>query len=193
MFSRVIVTGGTGFFGSRITHALRAAGIAEQVFALGSREYDLRDESAVVRMFADLRPDAVIHAAGHVGGIGANRASPADFFYDNFKMGSLLIHHAHRHAVRKLVLIGTVCSYPKHASVPFSEDAFWTGYPEETNAPYGIAKLALFAQAEAYRTFVSSGYPVQKASSLNGTDACLGYEHTVPMSTSLRTAWRWAW
>lgn len=152
MFSRVIVTGGTGFFGSRITHALRAAGIADQVFALGSREYDLRDESAVVRMFADLRPDAVIHAAGHVGGIGANRANPADFFYDNFKMGSLLIHHAHRHAVRKLVLIGTVCSYPKHASVPFSEDAFWTGYPEETNAPYGIAKLALFAQAEAYRT-----------------------------------------
>lgn len=152
MFNRVIVTGGTGFFGSRIAHAVRASGIAGQVFALGSREYDLRDESAVVRMFADLQPDAVIHAAGHVGGIGANRANPAGFFYDNLKMGSLLIHHAQCHAVRKLVLIGTVCSYPKHTPVPFCEDAFWTGYPEETNAPYGIAKLALFAQAEAYRT-----------------------------------------
>lgn len=151
MFDRVIITGGTGFFGSHIERALQASGVARTVHPIGSREYDLRDESAVVRMFTDLKPDAVIHAAGHVGGIGANRAKPADFVYDNLKMGSLLIHHAHLHHLKKLVLIGTVCSYPKLTQVPFREEDFWAGYPEETNAPYGIAKRVIFAQAEAYR------------------------------------------
>ncbi len=151
MFERVIVTGGTGFFGSHIYRALLASGQAKEVFALGSREYDLRDESAVTRMFVDVKPDAVIHAAGHVGGIAANRAKPADFLYDNLKMGSLVIHHAHLHHIKKLILIGTVCSYPKFTTVPFREADFWSGYPEETNAPYGIAKRAIFAQAEAYR------------------------------------------
>ncbi len=150
-FQRVVVTGGTGFFGSWIHDALKTDGIANEIIALGRKDYDLTQETSVEKMLSECRPDAVIHAAGHVGGIGANRADPAVFLYDNLRMGSALIHHAALHKVKKFVLLGTVCSYPSHTPVPFKETDLWDGYPEETNAPYGIAKRTLVVQAEAYR------------------------------------------
>src|SRR5262249_7806990 len=114
-------------------------------------EYDLTGEVAVERLFADTRPDVVIHLAAIVGGIGANRANPGRFFYDNLIMGALLMEHARRAAVEKLVAVGTICAYPKLTPVPFREDDLWSGYPEETNAAYGLAKKMLLVQAQAYR------------------------------------------
>ena len=122
-----------------------------EVHTFGSAEYDLTKEADVIRMYADQRPDIVIHLAARVGGIGANRENPGRFFYDNAIMGILLMEQARQHAVSKFVQVGTVCAYPKFTPVPFKEDDLWNGYPEETNAPYGLAKKALLVQAQAYR------------------------------------------
>jgi GDP-L-fucose synthase len=123
-----------------------------EIHTFGSRDYDLTKESDVARMFADQRPDVVIHLAARVGGIGANRENPGRFFYENAVMGILLMEHARRNGTSKFVQVGTVCAYPKFTPVPFKEEDLWNGYPEETNAPYGLAKKALLVQAQAYRT-----------------------------------------
>ena len=147
---RVVVTGGAGFLGSRVTAKLRERG-AQQVFVPRSRDYDLRDNDAVARMLADARPQLLIHLAAVVGGIGANRANPGRYLYENALMGIQIIEEARKAAVEKTLVVGTICSYPKYASVPFNEDDLWDGYPEETNAPYGVAKKLLLVQGQAYR------------------------------------------
>ena len=147
---RVVVTGGAGFLGRHVVDALRVRG-CEEVFVPRSRVYDLRIERDVVRMYEDARPDLVLHLAAHVGGIGANLAHPGSFFYDNLMMGALLMEQARRCEVGKFVAVGTICAYPKHTPVPFREDDLWNGYPEETNAPYGLAKKMLLVQGQAYR------------------------------------------
>ena len=146
---RVIVTGGAGFLGRSIVTRLRAAGAS--IAVPRQSEYDLRHESAVARLFAEHPADVVIHLAARVGGIGANQRHPGSFFYDNLAMGLQLMEHARRVGIQKFVAIGTICSYPKHAPIPFREDALWEGYPEETNAPYGLAKKMLLVQSQAYR------------------------------------------
>jgi GDP-L-fucose synthase len=148
---RVVVTGGAGFLGSFVVERLRKTNWCGEAFAPRSREYDLREKEAVVRLYTDVRPHLIIHLAGVVGGIGANRENPARFFYDNLLMGTQLMHQAYLHGVEKFVAIGTICAYPKFAPVPFREDLLWDGYPEETNAPYGLAKKMLLVQAQAYR------------------------------------------
>ncbi len=148
---RVCVTGGTGFLGSHVLEGLRQRG-ASQVVAPDSREFDLRQPEAARQLLAQAKPDVVIHLAANVGGIGANRAHPAEFLYDNLVMGLHLIHESWKAGVKKFVAIGTVCSYPKFTPVPFREDDLWNGYPEETNAPYGLAKKMLLVQAQAYRS-----------------------------------------
>lgn len=148
--TRTLVTGGSGFLGRHVVDELRARGCPE-VVAPGHGDYDLVNGDAVRRMLADTRPDLVIHLAAKVGGIGANRAHPADFFYDNLMMGAQLMHESWRAGIDKFVAVGTVCAYPKHTPVPFREDDLWSGYPEETNAPYGLAKKMLLVQAQAYR------------------------------------------
>jgi GDP-L-fucose synthase len=147
---RIVVTGGGGFLGSRVLAALRVRGCTS-VFAPRKREYDLRQIEAVRQLFEDLRPEIVIHLAAVVGGIGANRQSPGRFFYENLMMGVPLMEHARLAGVEKFVALGTVCAYPKFAPVPFREEDLWAGYPEETNAPYGLAKKMLLVQAQAYR------------------------------------------
>ncbi|HEV3096235.1 MAG TPA: GDP-L-fucose synthase [Candidatus Dormibacteraeota bacterium] len=147
---RVTVTGGRGFLGRRVTALVREQHPAE-LFTFSSREYDLTRQTEVARLYAEQRPDVVIHLAARVGGIGANRENPGRFFYENAIMGIELMDQARRNGVEKFVQLGTVCAYPKFSKVPFSEDAIWEGYPEETNAPYGIAKKALLVQAQAYR------------------------------------------
>jgi|SRR5579884_3216187 len=147
---RVVVTGGAGFLGSYVTQRLRERG-AEMIFVPRSKDYDLRDRDAVIQMYTDARPHIVIHLAGTVGGIGANRANPGTFFYDNLMMGTQVLHYACLYGVEKVVAVGTVCAYPKLTPVPFREEDLWNGYPEETNAPYGLVKRILLVQAQAYR------------------------------------------
>jgi GDP-L-fucose synthase len=147
---RVAVTGGAGFLGSFVVEKLRERG-ARDVFVPRSRDYDLRTRQGIQRMLADARPDVLVHLAASVGGIGANRARPAEFFYDNLMMGVQVFHESYRAGVERFVAVGTVCSYPKFARVPFREEDLWGGYPEETNAPYGLAKKMLLVQAQAYR------------------------------------------
>jgi GDP-L-fucose synthase len=146
----VIVTGGAGFLGSHLVTALKAHG-ARDVFVVRSATYDLRREADVHKLFADVKATLVIHLAAVVGGIGANRAHPGQFFYDNLMMGSLLMEHARLAAIPKFVAVGTICAYPKFTPVPFREETLWQGYPEETNAPYGLAKKMLLVQSQAYR------------------------------------------
>lgn len=147
---RVLVTGGTGFLGSYVVDTLGRHGAAE-VFAPTRAAYDLRDGDAVRRIYADARPHIVIHLAAVVGGIGANRERPGEFFYDNLMMGAQLMEVARQRQVEKFVSVGTVCAYPKHTPIPFREEDLWNGYPEETNAPYGLAKKMLLVQGQAYR------------------------------------------
>lgn len=146
---RVAVPGGAGFLGSQVCELLAQHGC--EPFVPSSSDYDLTSEVAMRQMFADARPDVVLNIAARAGGIGVNRANPGSFFYDNLIMGAMMIEHARRNSVAKFVQLGTVCSYPKFSPVPFKEDDLWNGYPEETNAPYGIAKKALLVQAQAYR------------------------------------------
>lgn len=147
---RVMVTGGGGFLGQFVVRKLEERG-ARDIFVPRSTEYDLREKSDIDRALRDSAPDIIIHLAAVVGGIGANRENPGKFFYENAIMGIQLIEQARLYGVEKFVTIGTVCSYPKFTPVPFKEDDFWGGYPEETNAPYGIAKKALLVQGQAYR------------------------------------------
>lgn len=147
---RVVVTGGAGFLGQAVVRLLRQRG-CRQVFVPRSREYDLRSLPAIKRMLKKARPDIILHLAAVVGGIGANRENPGRFFYDNLIMGVQLIDQAYRFGVKKFVAIGTICAYPKFTPVPFKEEDLWAGYPEETNAAYGLAKKMLLVQSQAYR------------------------------------------
>jgi len=147
---RVAVTGGSGFLGASVVRKLGERGAAE-VFVPRQREYDLRTAQGIERFLEDARPDLVIHLAALAGGIGANQARPAEFFFDNLTMGTQLIHAAWQHKVAKFVALGSICAYPKFTPMPFREENLWDGYPEETNAPYGLAKKMLLVQAQAYR------------------------------------------
>ena len=146
---RVTVTGGHGFLGRQVVDLLES--LQAKVATFSSAEYNLTRQSDVTRMYADQRPEIVIHLAARVGGIGANRDNPGSFFYENAIMGIEVMEQARHHDVSKFVQVGTVCAYPKFAPIPFSEDDLWNGYPEETNAPYGLAKKMLLVQAQAYR------------------------------------------
>jgi len=149
---RIVVTGGAGFLGRHVCAELRRAGVPEdQILVPRRRDFDLTDASAVRRMYAEMRPRVVLHLAAEVGGIGANRANPGRFFFANMAMGLHLIEEGRKAGVSKFVQVGTVCAYPKFAPVPFREEDLWNGFPEETNAPYGVAKKALLVMLQGYR------------------------------------------
>ncbi len=147
---RFVVTGGGGFLGKVVKRKMQARG-ANKIFIPRIEEYNLVDPGDIDKLLVDANPDVIIHLAAHVGGIGANSEHPAEFFYDNLMMGVQLMHKAWQTGVKKFVAIGTVCAYPKFTPVPFKEDDIWDGYPEETNAPYGLAKKMLLVQSQAYR------------------------------------------
>lgn len=147
---RIVVTGGSGFLGRALTEGLRQRG-CHQLAVPSHADYDLLDPRAVARLFADFQPQVIFHLAAQVGGIGANQREPGRFFYENLQMGLHLIEAARLHSVEKFIQVGTVCAYPKFTPVPFREDDLWNGYPEETNAPYGIAKKALLVMLQSYR------------------------------------------
>ncbi len=147
---RICVTGGAGFLGQHLVRNLQSKG-AHDIFIPRYSEYDLVKGEDIARMLADAKPDIIIHLAAHVGGIGANLARPAEFFYDNLMMGVQLMHQAWQRGVEKVVALGTICAYPKYTPIPFKEENLWDGYPEETNAPYGLAKKMLLVQSQAYR------------------------------------------
>ena len=147
---RVVVTGGAGFLGTYVIRRLEERG-CRQIFVPRSRDCDLVRAEAVQKLYADAKPDIVVHLAARVGGIGANMRNPGSFFYQNLMMGVQLMEQARLHGIEKFVAIGTVCAYPKFAPLPFREDDIWNGYPEETNAPYGLAKKMLLVQSQAYR------------------------------------------
>jgi GDP-L-fucose synthase len=155
----VLVTGGSGFLGSHVVDTLRARGV-ERVVVPRAAEFDLTDARATRAMFETHRPDVVLHLAARVGGIGANRRQPGTFFRDNMAMGLHVLEEARRAGTDKVVVAGTICAYPKFAPVPFREDDLWNGYPEETNAPYGVAKKALLVMAQAYRQEFGSNFVV---------------------------------
>jgi GDP-L-fucose synthase len=148
---RILVTGGRGFLGRHVVTKLKEKQPGA-VFAPSREEYDLVLEANIVRLYENTRPNIVIHLAAVVGGIGANRANPGKFFYDNLIMGAQLMEFGRRYCVEKFVAVGTICAYPKFTPIPFREEDLWNGYPEETNAPYGLAKKMLLVQADAYRT-----------------------------------------
>ncbi len=149
---RVLLTGGAGFLGSHVVERLRSRGCkAESLIVPRSAQYDLTTEDAVARMYKDHAPQIVIHLAAVVGGIGANRANPGAFYYKNLIMGAMTMEYARRTGVEKFVALGTICAYPKFTPVPFREEDLWAGYPEETNAPYGLAKKVMLVQAQSYR------------------------------------------
>ena len=147
---RVLATGGAGFLGSYVVDNLRRKG-CKDIFIPRSKDYNLVENEAVIKLYRETKPDLVIHLAANVGGIGANRANPGLFFYNNLMMGVQMMEQGRIHGVQKFVAIGTICAYPKYAPVPFKEEDLWNGYPEETNAPYGLAKKMLLVQAQAYR------------------------------------------
>ncbi len=147
---RIVVTGGGGFLGSFVVDSLKARG-CESVFVPRKRDYDLTRMDGIEKMFADAQPEVIFHLAAVVGGIGANRINPGSFFYENAIMGIQLIEAARIHKVEKTLIAGSICAYPKFTPVPFKEEDLWNGYPEETNAPYGVAKKALLVQSQAYR------------------------------------------
>ena len=146
---RVCVTGGAGFLGSFVVEKLKARGA--EIFVPTIEEYDLTKMDSIKKMYDDSRPDLVIHLAAQVGGIGANREHPGEFFYNNLMMGVQLIHEAYERKIEKFVALGTICAYPKFTPTPFKEEDLWIGYPEETNAPYGLAKKMLLVQSQSYR------------------------------------------
>ena len=149
---RIVVTGGAGFLGRAVCRVLRGRGVAdERIFVPRRKDFDLTVEADVERLYETARPDVMIHLAAEVGGIGANMAQPGRFFYANMAMGLHLVEHARRRGLGKFVHTGTVCAYPKHCPIPFREDDLWNGYPEETNAPYGVAKKAIFVMLDGYR------------------------------------------
>ncbi len=147
---RICVTGGAGFLGSFVQESLKKRG-ADNIFIPHQKDYNLIEPNAIRRLLNDARPDVIFHLAANVGGIGANMEHPAEFFYDNLMMGVQLIHEAWQFGIEKLIAIGTICAYPKFTPIPFKEDDLWDGYPEETNAPYGLAKKMLLVQSQAYR------------------------------------------
>ncbi|NOU92960.1 NAD-dependent epimerase/dehydratase family protein [Paenibacillus sp. LMG 31456] len=146
----IVVTGGAGFLGSHVVDKLHQIGCGN-ISVPRSKNYDLRTETGIVAMLNEAKPDIIIHLAAVVGGIGANRENPGKYFYDNLMMGTQLIEQSRLFGVEKFVAIGTICAYPKHTPVPFSEEDLWIGYPEETNAPYGLAKKMMLVQSQAYR------------------------------------------
>ena len=178
---RVVVTGGAGFLGSFVVEQLRARG-AGDIIVPRSRDYDLVEMAAVRKLYDDARPDLVIHLAAQVGGIGANRKNPGKYFYDNLMMGVQLIEEGRRRGLPKLVATGTICAYPKFAPVPFKEEDLWNGYPEETNAPYGLAKKMLLVQSEAYRAQYGFNSVVVFPVNLYGPRDNFDYEssHVIP-------------